>query len=51
MNEFNENGFKIDFITGGLDEYPVTGESALNYLKEINPDIVIVSGVPSYNFV
>lgn len=46
VNEFNENGFKIDFITGGLDEYPVTGENALNYLKEINPDIVIVSGVP-----
>ncbi|ABR55309.1 vanadium nitrogenase-associated related protein N [Methanococcus vannielii SB] len=46
VKEFNENGFKIDYITGGLDEYPIACENALSYLIELNPDIVIVSGVP-----
>ncbi|MBA2840832.1 putative methanogenesis marker 13 metalloprotein [Methanococcus maripaludis] len=46
INEFNKCGFKIDYVTGGLDEYPITGEKALSHLKEINPDIVVVSGVP-----
>ncbi len=36
----------IDYITGGLDEYPVTGNVAGEYLKEINPDMLVVFGVP-----
>jgi putative methanogenesis marker 13 metalloprotein len=38
--------FKVDYITGGLDEYPITGEKAVEILREIKPDIVVVSGVP-----
>ena len=36
----------IDVITGGLDEYPVTGEEAAKILKGKNIDFVIVAGVP-----
>lgn len=36
----------IDYISGGLDEYPVTGNVAGEYLKEINPDMLVVFGVP-----
>lgn len=46
LNEYSKNNINIDYITGGLDEYPITGKRAVNILKEINPDIVIVSGVP-----
>ena len=36
----------IACITGGLDEYPVTPRKAEEYLKEWEPDLVIVAGVP-----
>ena len=36
----------IDCITGGLDEYPVTGFKAAEYLKDKNPDLIVVFGVP-----
>ena len=29
-----------------MDEYPITPRKAEEYLKEINPDLVIVAGVP-----
>ncbi|WP_067149142.1 Ni-sirohydrochlorin a,c-diamide reductive cyclase catalytic subunit [Methanobrevibacter olleyae] len=44
--ELNEMGIDIESITGGLDEYPITPRKAEAYLKEINPDLVIVAGVP-----
>lgn len=37
---------QIDYITGGLDEYPVTGIEAEKILKELNSDITIILGVP-----
>jgi len=37
---------KADYTTGGLDEYPITGSNALNYLKDDEQDLVIVLGVP-----
>lgn len=37
---------KPDYITGGLDEYPVTGISAEEILNEIKPDLTIILGVP-----
>ena len=40
------NSFKADYITGGLDEYPITGERAVDILKDLDVDAVIVSGVP-----
>ncbi|MBP2201690.1 putative methanogenesis marker 13 metalloprotein [Methanococcus voltae] len=54
LSEFKENGITIDYITGGLDEYPITGSKAseiLNKLSNSNnideiPDIIFVSGVP-----
>lgn len=36
----------IDYITGGLDEYPVTGKAAADYLKENPVDLYVVCGVP-----
>ncbi|MGL6297580.1 MAG: Ni-sirohydrochlorin a,c-diamide reductive cyclase catalytic subunit [Methanobacteriaceae archaeon] len=48
-NELNKNyGTKIDFITGGLDEYPVTGDVAQEIIKNNfnDVDLIIVAGVP-----
>lgn len=36
----------IDYITGGLDEYPITGKAAADYLKENSVDLYVVCGVP-----
>ena len=38
--------FEIDCITGGLDEYPVTGDNAADYLKSKDLDLIVVFGVP-----
>ena len=35
-----------DFITGGLDEYPVTANVAADYLKDKDLDLIVVFGVP-----
>lgn len=43
----NENATKkMDYTTGGLDEYPATGENAQEVLQSLNSDITIVLGVP-----
>lgn len=44
--ELGEVGLEIDVITGGLDEYPVTGDEAGKYLENKNYDLVVVAGVP-----
>ncbi|KZX17064.1 Ni-sirohydrochlorin a,c-diamide reductive cyclase catalytic subunit [Methanobrevibacter filiformis] len=44
--ELKNNGIAIDYITGGLDEYPITGDSALKILKNNDYDLVVVAGVP-----
>lgn len=46
QKELEKNGMKIDLITGGLDEYPVTGERAAELLGDKNIDFLIVAGVP-----
>ncbi|MDR0912656.1 MAG: Ni-sirohydrochlorin a,c-diamide reductive cyclase catalytic subunit [Methanobrevibacter sp.] len=46
LSELNLNGIEIDYITGGLDEYPVTGDKALELIKNNNFDLIIVAGVP-----
>ena len=51
LKEYSNNNITIDYITGGLDEYPITGHKAMEILKEINPDIVIVSGAPHALFI
>jgi len=36
----------IDYITGGLDEYPITAEKAEEFLKNKDIDLLLVAGVP-----
>ena len=45
-NELLDDGIVIDTITGGLDEYPITGKIAVKMLKEQKFDIIVVAGVP-----
>lgn len=35
---------KVDYISGGLDEYPVTGVNASKYIDDV--DLLVVCGVP-----
>lgn len=44
--ELGKEGLKIDMVTGGLDEYPVTGEKAAEFLKNKKFDLIVVAGVP-----
>ncbi|MCK9152317.1 Ni-sirohydrochlorin a,c-diamide reductive cyclase catalytic subunit [Methanobacterium alcaliphilum] len=44
--ELEKEGIQIDYITGGLDEYPVTAETAVELLKEEKIDFLVVAGVP-----
>ncbi len=41
-----DNQVKLDFITGGLDEYPLTGIKAKEFLLNDPPDIAIIAGIP-----
>ncbi|PWL08293.1 nitrogenase molybdenum-iron protein alpha chain [Methanosphaera cuniculi] len=36
----------VDYTTGGLDEYPITGIKAEEILKDLNSDVTIILGVP-----
>ena len=45
-NDLAKSGIAIDYITGGLDEYPITASVAEEILKENDFDLVIVAGVP-----
>lgn len=44
--ELLDSGIEIDYITGGLDEYPIAGEKAAKIINEIGADMVVVAGVP-----
>lgn len=37
---------KPDYITGGLDEYPITGINAEEILNDLKSDLTVVLGVP-----
>ena len=37
---------KADYITGGLDEYPITGIKAEEILNELDSDLTVILGVP-----
>lgn len=47
-SQLAEAGVHIDHVTGGLDEYPATGEKAASLIREnySNYDYVVLSGVP-----
>ena len=43
----NDNVSKpINYITGGLDEYPITGTNAEEILADLDSDITVILGVP-----
>ncbi len=44
--ELQKCGVEVDVVTGGLDEYPITGETAADILKNESFDLVVVLGVP-----
>ncbi|MDR1818619.1 MAG: Ni-sirohydrochlorin a,c-diamide reductive cyclase catalytic subunit [Methanobrevibacter sp.] len=46
VNQLKSDGIEIDYITGGLDEYPVTADISEGYLKNKNLDLLVVAGVP-----
>lgn len=46
QGELSGEGVQIEFITGGLDEYPVTGSKAVDFIKNHDYDMVVVAGVP-----
>jgi len=45
-NELNDKGVVIDYITGGLDEYPTSALKGEEYLKNHSVDLIVVCGVP-----
>lgn len=44
--ELQKEGIEVNYITGGLDEYPVTAQVAAEILKEEGIEFVVVAGVP-----
>jgi Ni-sirohydrochlorin a,c-diamide reductive cyclase subunit CfbD len=46
LEELAADGVEIEIITGGLDEYPVTGRNAVDFLKQGDYHVVVVAGVP-----
>jgi putative methanogenesis marker 13 metalloprotein len=46
VNIKNQLDMEPDFISGGLDEYPITGNRAAEYLKDKDLDLIVVFGVP-----
>ena len=46
VNIKNQLDIEPDFITGGLDEYPITANAAADYLNDKDLDLIVVFGVP-----
>ena len=46
IRDLTEAGVTVDFLTGGLDEYPVAGEKAVGYLKDRKVDLRVICGLP-----
>jgi putative methanogenesis marker 13 metalloprotein len=46
LSELHKAGVEVGIITGGLDEYPVTGQVAAKYLNDEKFDVVVIAGVP-----
>ncbi|MBM4241871.1 MAG: Ni-sirohydrochlorin a,c-diamide reductive cyclase catalytic subunit [Euryarchaeota archaeon] len=44
--ELSGDDIKIDIITGGLDEYPVTGDKVAKILKDKSFNLAVIAGVP-----
>ncbi|KYC45612.1 MAG: Nitrogenase component 1 type Oxidoreductase [Candidatus Methanofastidiosum methylothiophilum] len=46
INNYDSNGITIDYISGGLDEYPIAGKNAIEYLKDKDFDLLVAVGIP-----
>lgn len=46
IKELKSYGIEIELITGGLDEYPIAGKKAEDWLIKNNPDLAIIAGIP-----
>ena len=47
LEELRKNEVEINYITGGLDEYPICGERAASIIKEKREfDLIILLGLP-----
>lgn len=46
LSEIERSGNRVDHITGGLDEYPITGARAAEILRNEKIEFAVVSGVP-----
>ncbi|OKY78438.1 MAG: Nitrogenase molybdenum-iron protein alpha/beta chain NifD [Candidatus Methanohalarchaeum thermophilum] len=47
LNQLNEENIDIDHVTGGLDEYPVTGKKAKQIIeKKDEYDFLVIIGLP-----
>ena len=45
-NNFDFNDISLDYISGGLDEYPIAGKNAIDYLKDKDFDLLVAVGIP-----
>jgi len=47
VEELSTDGITIDHLTGGLDEYAISGDRAHQLAKKIAPEVVVVLGNPN----
>lgn len=46
LDRFEEEGVVVDSITGGIDEYPASGEKAKEMILQSPPDLAVIAGIP-----
>ena len=46
LRDLEDAGVPVDFMTGGLDEYPVAGEVAASHLEDGAYDLRVIVGLP-----
>lgn len=46
LDRFEKEGVVVDLITGGIDEYPASGERAKEFIIRSLPDLAVISGIP-----
>lgn len=46
LRDLDRAGVRIEHLTGGLDEYPITGERAADILRQEEVDLRVICGLP-----
>lgn len=46
IRELDQKGVVIDHTIGGLDEYAVCGDAARKVVDELDPDLLVIVGIP-----